>query len=260
MTTTTAELIEVKPISGDSAKEFNDGAMQLSDWSNAMSINNQHDYEGAATLLKSIKDMSKKAEDARKKITTPLDQAKAAVMDLFRPTATALENCEKHVKGLMITYSNEQERIRKVEEERLRKIAQAEEDRQRKIKEKQEAEWRAKEEKARKEAEELAKAGNAEAARKAQEEADKAAAKAEERRQQAAEVFVPAPTIASSVEKPQGVSMKKNWKARVIDINKVPRNYMIVNEKMLDGIAKSTKGSLKIEGIEFYSEDVLAIR
>lgn len=232
MTSATQEIIEVQPISTSSAKEYNDQAYSLSQQLKALVIRSQEDYETAALLLKSIKDLGKMTEDARKKITTPLDQAKAAVMDLFRPTSTALENCEKHLKSLMISYANAQESIRIEAEEKLRKEA------------------------AKKEAEE--KKRLEERANKA--EASGKTGKAEELRQQAQEVFVPAPTLASTVEKPQGISMKKNWKARVIDVTKVPREYMVVNESMLDKMAKDTKGSLEIPGVEFYSECVLASR
>lgn len=232
MNTLDTNIIEVEPIRGDSATEFNKFALSVSDQVTKIAIKNQEDYETASNLLKDIKDMAKKAEDARKKITSPLDQAKSAVMDLFRPTATALENCEKHLKSLMITYANEQERLRREQEEKLRKAAEAEEARKRK----------ALEERAIKAAEK----GNEE--------------KAEELRQQSAEVFIPAPTVSSTFQKVSGQAIKQNWKARVIDINKVPREYMIVNESMLDKMAKATKGSIAIPGVEFYFENILSSR
>ena len=266
-----AELIEVEPIKTDSANEFSKKAVALTQQAQKIVITNQKTYEGAAECLKIVKGFFGQIEEARKKITIPLDNAKKAVMDLFRVPTDELVKAEVQIKSKMIAYSNEQERLRRAEEERLRKIAQAEEDRQRKIKEQQEAEWRAKEEAARKELERqnalIAKAKNekqraeAEAnAAKAKAEQEKAARLAEERRQQAAEVYVPAPTVASKVEKPQGVSMKKLWKARVIDEKLVPREYLIVNEQMLNKVANATKGSLPIPGVQFYAEDVLASR
>lgn len=227
-----AQEITVAPISTDSAKGYNDQAVSLSKQITTLVIKDQASYETAATLLKSIKDIGKMAEEARKKITTPLDAAKSAVMDLFRPTSTAVDNLEKHLKSLMIAYVNEEERKRKAEEEKLRKIAEAAEAKERK---------------------------------RLEEQAAKALAngktdKAEELSQRAATVNRVAPIVASTVQKVSGVSMKQNWKARVIDINAVPRAYLIVDEKKLDQIAKATKGSLTLAGIEFYSEDVLASR
>ena len=61
-------------------------------------------------------------------------------------------------------------------------------------------------------------------------------------------------------EKTEGVSAHKNWKYRVINIDEVPREYMIENDKALSGLAKSTKGSIKIPGIEFYQESILSVK
>jgi len=271
MTTQTAELIEVKPIKADAAQEYSKQALTLEGQAKTLVIKNQANYEDAAALLKTVKGFADQIEAARKKITKPLDDAKKAVMDLFRRPSDVLADAEKAIKTRMIDYSNEQERLRKAEEERLAKIARAEEERQRKAKEAQEAEWRRKEAEAKAELDRqnalIAKAKNekaraeAEAATaKARAEQEKAARLAEERRQQAAEVYVPAPAVASTVEKLQGVSMKKNWKARVINEALVPREYLIIDLQKLDKIAKAVKGSLSIPGVEFYSEDVLASR
>lgn len=232
MTTATAELIEVQPIQKDSAKEYELKAAVYVSKSKELIIENQNDYEQAANDLKVVKSIYKTLEEARKKITTPLDIAKKAVMDLFRDPSTALEGAELVIKRKMIEYTNEQERRRRVEEERLQREAKAAEEKERK---------------------------------RLQDIADRAKAsgkdeKAQEFEQKAQEVFIPAPVVAPTVQKVAGVSMKQNWKARILDVNKVPRNYMIVNESMLDKLAKATKGSLTIEGVEFYSEDVLASR
>lgn len=232
MTTATAELIEVKPIETHEARGYQIKVIGLKDRASSLVIKDQSTYEESASLLKTVKDMAKLVEESRKKITTPLDLAKKLVMDLFRIPSEELEKLEAGIKRNMISYTNEQERIRKESEEKLRKEAAA--------KEAAEKKWLEE------------RAIKAEASGKTE--------KAEELRQQAQEVFVPAPTIAPTVQKVAGVSMKQNWKARVIDINKIPRNYMVVNESMLDKLAKATKGSLAIEGVEFYSEDVLASR
>ena len=232
MTNTTMEMIAVEPIKTDSAKEYNDRAMTIQSQVKNLVIKDQASYENAASLLKAIKDIGKMAEEARKKITVPLDQAKKAVMELFQPTATATANLEAHLKSLMIAYTNEQNRIREAQEAKLRQQAETEERRKKK------------------ELEE--RAAKAEASGKVE--------KAEELRQQAQEVRVEAPVLAPTVQKVSGVSMMKLWKARCVDINKVPREYMVINQSMIDGVAKATKGSLVIAGIEFFAEDVLASR
>ncbi len=61
------------------------------------------------------------------------------------------------------------------------------------------------------------------------------------------------------VKRETGETVRTTWKARVIDIEKVPRFYMIPNQSMLDAVAKSNKdqikaGQFKIEGVEFFED------
>lgn len=51
-----------------------------------------------------------------------------------------------------------------------------------------------------------------------------------------------------------GQYKKSNWKARVINPELVPDEYWIINESMLDKVAKMTKGEEKINGIEFFDD------
>ena len=45
--------------------------------------------------------------------------------------------------------------------------------------------------------------------------------------------------------------MRAVWKAVVTDPDKVPRDYLIVNQSALDALAKATKGSITIPGVRF---------
>lgn len=59
----------------------------------------------------------------------------------------------------------------------------------------------------------------------------------------------------------QGLGIRKTWKSRIIDINKVPREYMLINQEMLDKAAKIEGVRLTgIEGIEFYQDESMSIR
>ena len=229
---TPAKSITVQPISATSADDFSNKAVTLTKNVATLKIESQLSYEAAADRLKQVKELFKIVEEARKKITKPLDEAKAAVMALFNPVTTRLENSERHIKGLMSTYVNEQEKIRKAEQDKLDREAK-----EKQAKEKDRLERQAK---------------------KAEEKGD--TTKAETIRERAQEVHIEAPTVAPKVQQAAGVSMRKDWKARVIDINKVPREYMIVNETALNNVASSTKGSLSIPGVEFYTVDVVASR
>lgn len=60
--------------------------------------------------------------------------------------------------------------------------------------------------------------------------------------------------------KAAGVSMREVWRAKVVDLNKVPREYLIVNQSALDALAKATKGQMNIPGVEFVKEIVSSVR
>ena len=73
-------------------------------------------------------------------------------------------------------------------------------------------------------------------------------------------VSIVAPVVQmAEPEKVKGESTKKNWKYRVINIDEVPKEWWILDDKSLSGFAKSTKGNKKVKGIEFYPESILAI-
>jgi len=102
----------------------------------------------------------------------------------------------------------------------------------------EQARIRAEEEKKRKEAEELAKlAAEAEAAGDivTAEEAVVEAAMAE------AKVTV--------MPKVSGTSMREVYKGVVVDVNALPREYMMPNQAMIDKVVQSTKGALQIPGV-----------
>ena len=55
----------------------------------------------------------------------------------------------------------------------------------------------------------------------------------------------------------EATTTRTTWKARVVDLDKVPRRFLTVNQAALDAIARGTRGSEQIEGVEFYSESSL---
>ena len=196
-------------------------------------ISNQGDYEVASTVLSEVKNRYKELDTQRKEITKPIDTAKKAVMELFRSPLELLEKAESKIKGLMINYTNEQERKAREEQARLQRLADAEAAKQKKILDE--------------------KIARAEAAGKA----EKAELLAQEKENIAPII---APVVAPQIETPKGVSYRDNWTAEVIDINLIPREYLVVNMQALNAVAKSTKGTLTIPGVKFISTKILASR
>jgi hypothetical protein len=132
-----------------------------------------------------------------------------------------LEEAKKYLQSEGKRYLTEQEKIRREEEARLREIARKEE-----------------EDRRMKEAEQAEKEGNHEEAEAIIQE----------------EIYVPAPVVERTVPKVDNRLFKKQWKWRVIDINKVPVQYKVINETMVNGIVRSMKGSTRIPGIEVYED------
>lgn len=198
-----------------------------------LTISNQADYENASVILKDVKSRYKELDEQRKKITKPLDEAKKSVMELFKVPLELLEKAENKIKGLMIGYTAEQERKAKEEQYRLQKLADQEAERQKKLLD--------------------AKIERAKASGKEERAADLEMQK---------ETIVPivAPVITPTIETPKGVSYRDKWYAVVIDEKLIPREYLVVNMEALNKIAGATKGTLKIAGVEFKSEKILASR
>ena len=183
-------------------------------------------YEFSAEDLKKIKTKYKELDDMRKSLTKPLDESKKRIMEFFKAPLTLLGSAETAIKSAMLKWQQEQERLRREEEARL---AEAQ----------------------RKEAERLARL--AEAAEKRGDEK-----KAEEFKGREAITKAAVPSVISNVRPVAGISMREVWKYRIVDANKIPREYMIPNETVIGQVARSTKGKIAIEGVEFYCEETIA--
>ncbi|MFA5298154.1 MAG: hypothetical protein WC389_08110 [Lutibacter sp.] len=199
----------------------------------------QDNYNDAGEALKTIKTKYKEVDELRKSLTKPLDDSKKRIMELFGKPLDFLTKAESSVKTAMLKWQQEQERLRRAEEARLAEIQR-----------------KATEELERKAREAEAKAASLKTA-KAREAAE---ANAAALREQAAAVASVVPVVESKVEAVSGISTRKVWKFRIVDVNKIPREYMIPDEKFIGKMAEATKGTKKIDGIEFYSEDIIAAR
>lgn len=203
-------------------------AEKILDLSSKFAIDSVQMFELAADELKSIKAKMKDLDTRRKAITKPLDEAKSRIMDLFNRPLDLLEQAEQKLKNAMLGFQKDQEKKRREAEELAREVAR-----------KEQARLQAEAEKAAKKAE---KKGDVEAAQQLRETVP----------------IVPVPTVAIEKPKVKGISTSTKWKARVVNADLIPRQYLIVNEKMLNDLAQATKGSVEVAGVEFYSEEIMA--
>lgn len=246
--------ITVEPINTDQTDEISKQALVVLEDARGLAIKSQEGYDGAGSLLQNIKSRVKSIDSIRKSIVKPLDEARAKVQDLFRPILEHYEEAEKIVKKGMLIYADEQERIRKAEEDKLQKEAE---------KKRQEAEAKAEEarkqaEEAQRKAEEARKAGDEEAARKAEAEAAKQEAKAEKQEEKASQVV--APTLAPRVEQAKGVHFTEKWSAEVVDFEKLPNEYKLPDMPKLNKVAQAMKGALNVPGVVFKKEKIVSSR
>lgn len=180
-------------------------------------------YVNAGGDLKVVKSKIKELNELRLSLTRPIDDSKAKIMAFFQRPLDFLKKTELIINSEMVNWNKKQEEIRQAEQTRLLEAQ-------------------------RKEAERLAKL-----AEKAEQRGDES--KAEEFKGRAAVVQSIAPIVESKVEKVAGLTTTINWKFRIIDVNKIPREYMLPDEVKIGQVARATKGSVKIEGVEIYPEE-----
>jgi len=202
-------------------------------------VGNVTEYTCAGDDLKRIKSKSKELDTLRKSITQPLDESKKKTMAIFKVPLDLLANAESIVKSSMIGFQQEQERIRREEEQRREEI-------QRKAAEKLRLE-------AQKEAERIAKLKTPAAKERAE-------VKAAELVEQAEQVEAFDTAIAPVKVEVTGISTRKLWKFKVVDTALLPREYMIADEKMIGAMVRGSQGKKKIAGVRIYSEDVISSR
>lgn len=204
---------------------FNKGAELYYNKASLFVITDNDSYQATAEDLKQIKSQMKAIEDYRKSITDPINEQIKKIKAFFDAPVNKLKEAESVIKNAMLSYQKEEEKKRLDAERLLREEA-----------DKKKAELE-------KKAEKLEAKGKTE--------------KAEEVKQQA-EMLSITPVLQKDVPKVSGVSTMKVWKFRIVDETQIPREYLVVNEKMLGQVARSTKGALKVPGVEFYAEETIS--
>lgn len=199
----------------------------------ACAIKTAEQYSGAAEYLKSIKGLLKGIEDARTRITRPINEALRAVNAQAKDASTPLATAEMQIKRAMIAYSDEQERIRREEQRKADEAARREQE-------------------------------------KLQERAAKAAAsgkveKAVELETRAASVV--APIINREPPKISGIGARENWRAECTDLKalvkavaegRAPLSYLQANDKVLGAQARSLKSDFVCDGVRVWADKNLA--
>lgn len=193
----------------------------------ALSIKDSATLDAAAKMMLGCKSHIKRIEDRFRQAKADARKAWQNWVDLENELIEPFQRIEREIiKPAMVRFNNEQERLRRQEEDKLR-------DEQRK---------RAEDERI-KRAAELEKEGDKQAA--------------EELIEAPIEV---APVVVPKAEAPAGISYRDVWKYRVTDESKVPREYLVLDDKKVGAVVRALKGEAKIAGIEVYAEKTVAGR
>lgn len=211
-------------ISTDETEVVAKKALTIPEQARAVKVVDSETYSQAGEILVTIKGLRKEIGAAFDPIIKKAHEAhKEAKAQKDKAEAPLIE-AENIIKPALAAYDREQERLRREEEERQREIAR-----------------KAEEERRLREAEQAEKEGRNEEAQAIIEEP----------------VYVPPVVLEKTTPKVQGISMQKVWKFRVTNEALIPREYMTPDMVKIGGVARATKGSIQIPGVEIYSEDIV---
>ena len=184
----------------------------------ALEIKDADDVTEATNLLSYISSTKKNIEETRKSMVKPINDGLKAINDWFKRFSAPLETADGLLRKKVLVYRQQQEQIRRAEEERLRKLAEAE-----------------------------------------QKKLEKQAKKDGVMAPPPPPPVMIIPEQARTVHSDMGaVSAKLVWDFEIEDENKVPRNFMIVNEKAIRAAVKA--GVRNIPGVKVFQKEELAVR
>lgn len=184
-----------------------------------------------ATRVSEVRKKLKEIEDKRKTITSPLDQAKKAVMSLFEPITHKLQAYDHSLRGMIIEYENAKEAER-IEQQRIRDEAARKE-----------------REAIQKKADEMKAAGDTTSAALMNQVAQSVPAPIVEKVKTAGVAM--ATLYRTELEnKLNFISwcMKEDGNGALVDPNRV--NFLMVDISGLDKLAQQAKGQVKWPGIK----------
>ncbi len=234
-------------------------------------------YEAAAEDLQRVKALAKQVEDTRVSITGPLHQAKVAVDNLFKGPTQFLQQAEQTLKRAMLTWSEEQERIRREAARRAEEARRAEAARLEAERRQREEEARRADEEARRlaaEAEEAKRKGDEQAALELEQQAQQQANAASDAACDAVALGQTAEVITMPVAAPApvrvaGISTSKtvdfevtNLHALVCHVAQHPEliSLVVADSVKLRAQVRATGLNTKLPGVRVFEKKTLAAR
>jgi hypothetical protein len=194
-------------------------------------IETQEHVEDVAKILRSIKSRAKELDEARKEITKPIDEEKAAVMAQFKPILERLSTAEKAIKSAIIDYekrcAEERERLQKIADEQAQREADAKR---------------------------VAMIADAEMA------VEQGKPELAEAYLNKAEAVKPMPVNVTKQLRPSGLSMGTRWTFEIVNDALIPREFLIVDEQRLQRYVNAMKESANVPGVKFVAVQSLSAK
>jgi len=195
----------------------------------SITITSAESYLEASTFLKQIKGIKDKVLAFFGPMKAKAHESHQTIVHEEKKALAPIADAEKLVKGCMIKYTQEQDRIRQKEQERLRKIEE----------EKQQQELVDEAinlmEKGAKEAEVVALVTKP-----------------------LPDIYIPPPTTKAA-PKVSGISYRDVWKFEVVDKRLLPNEYLMADEARIGQVVRSLKGETTIPGIKIWCEKVASV-
>lgn len=234
-------------------------------------------YAAAAEDLQRVKSLAKQVEETRVSITGPLDKAKKAVDALFKGPKDFLAQAEQSLKGAMLTWDTEQERIRAEEQRRAEEARRVEAARLAEEQRQREEESRRRDEEARRleeEARAAAAAGDAQKAEQLQQQAVAEANAASDAAcdahalQQTADV-ISMPVAAPAPQKVSGISTSKTVDFEVTSLHELVKhvaqhpellNLVVADSIKLRAYVRGLGMNCRLPGVRVFEKKTIAAR
>jgi hypothetical protein len=243
-------------------KEVEQGLAALRERAQAIIVRNADEYTQACQVALDcrayIKDVGFKLDPGINSAKTHLDFLRNEKSKYTEPAKQIGEIAAQKAEA----WKAEERRKAQAEQDRInaenRIAAQRKADEERRA---AEAQAKIERERREKELEEARKAGDInkrEAARLAKQAAEDETRQRELAAKQAAETAanVQQVKVAAAVPKVAGIKARVNWKFRIVDVNKIPRKFLMPDEVQIGAFVRNNKQAGEvIPGVEAYSED-----
>ncbi len=185
-------------------------------------------YTAACELLKGIKALRQRISETFDSHISRAFQAHRALCREKQDAEAPLSEAEGILKRALVAFDDEQERLRRLEEARLREEARIREEQQQL---------------------EVAAAMELEAQR-----TDDHTLLLEAMDLVEQPVAEPTVLVQRTTPKVSGISFRETWKYKVVDLSKVPREYLMLDAVKVGGVVRALKAGTNIPGIQAYPD------